>query len=30
MFPLADARGRIVGFQARKLREDDPAARAST
>jgi DNA primase len=24
MFPLADARGRIVGFQARKVREDDP------
>jgi DNA primase len=24
MFPLADARGRIVGFQARKLSEDDP------
>jgi DNA primase len=24
MFPLADARGRTVGFQARKLREDDP------
>ena len=24
MFPLADARGRIVGFQARRLREDDP------
>ena len=24
MFPLNDARGRIVGFQARKLREDDP------
>jgi DNA primase len=24
MFPLADARGRLVGFQARKLREDDP------
>ena len=24
MFPLADARGRILGFQARKLREDDP------
>lgn len=24
MFPLADARGRIVGFQARKLLEDDP------
>jgi DNA primase len=24
MFPLADARGRIVGFQARKLHEDDP------
>jgi len=24
IFPLADARGRIVGFQARKLREDDP------
>jgi DNA primase len=23
MFPLADARGRIVGFQARKLHEDD-------
>jgi len=23
MFPLADARGRVVGFQARKLREDD-------
>jgi DNA primase len=23
-FPLADARGRVVGFQARKLREDDP------
>jgi DNA primase len=23
-FPLADARGRIVGFQARKLRDDDP------
>ncbi len=26
MFPLADVRGRIVGFQARKLREDDPLA----
>ena len=26
MFPLADARGRIVGFQARKLRDDDPLA----
>jgi DNA primase len=26
MFPLADARGRILGFQARKLREDDPLA----
>ncbi len=24
MFPIADARGRIVGFQARKLHEDDP------
>jgi DNA primase len=24
MFPIADARGRVVGFQARKLREDDP------
>jgi DNA primase len=24
MFPLADGRGRIVGFQARKLHEDDP------
>jgi DNA primase len=24
MFPLMDARGRVVGFQARKLREDDP------
>ena len=24
MFPLTDARGRIVGFQARKLLEDDP------
>jgi len=24
MFPLADSRGRVLGFQARKLREDDP------
>jgi DNA primase len=24
MFPLGDARGRIVGFQARKLHDDDP------
>jgi DNA primase len=24
MFPLADGRGRVVGFQARRLREDDP------
>ncbi|MEK6276067.1 MAG: DNA primase [Actinomycetota bacterium] len=24
MFPLADARGRIIGFQARKLQDDDP------
>jgi DNA primase len=24
MFPLTDVRGRIVGFQARQLREDDP------
>ena len=24
LFPLADARGRIRGFQARRLREDDP------
>ena len=23
-FPLCDARGRVVGYQARKLREDDP------
>jgi DNA primase len=26
VFPLADARGRVLGFQARKLREDDPLA----
>jgi DNA primase len=26
LFPLSDARGRTVGFQARKLREDDPLA----
>src|SRR5207237_1381327 len=24
LFPLADARGRVLGFQARKLREDNP------
>jgi DNA primase len=24
LFPLSDARGRVLGFQARKLREDDP------
>ena len=24
MFPLTDARGRVIGFQARKLHEDDP------
>ena len=24
LFPLADARGRVVGFQARRLHEDDP------
>ncbi|MDX6518250.1 MAG: primase [Gaiellaceae bacterium] len=24
LFPLADARGRVLGFQARQLREDDP------
>jgi DNA primase len=24
LFPIADARGRVVGFQARKLRENDP------
>jgi DNA primase len=24
LFPIADARGRVVGFQARKLRDDDP------
>ena len=24
MFPLADARGRVVGYSARRLREDDP------
>ena len=28
MFPLGDARGRVVGFQARKLREDDQIGRA--
>ncbi len=28
MFPLADARGRIVGFQARIMRDDDPLPRA--
>ena len=27
VFPLADARGRILGFQARKLYEDDPLAK---
>ena len=27
MFPVADARGRVVGFSARKLREDDPLPR---
>ena len=26
LFPLADARGRVCGFQARKLRDDDPVA----
>jgi DNA primase len=26
VFPLADARGRVVGFQARRLHEDDPVA----
>ena len=26
MFPLADARGNVIGFQARKLRDDDPLA----
>jgi DNA primase len=26
MFPLADARGRVVGYSARRLREDDPLA----
>ncbi len=26
MFPLADPRGRVVGFQARKLYDDDPLA----
>ncbi len=26
LFPLADARGRVVGFQARRLHEDDPLA----
>ncbi|HKU59128.1 MAG TPA: DNA primase [Gaiellaceae bacterium] len=26
LFPLSDARGRIVGFQARKLYDDDPLA----
>jgi DNA primase len=24
LFPIADARGRVVGFQARRLRDDDP------
>lgn len=24
MFPLADVRGRVIGFQARRLRDDDP------
>ena len=24
LFPIADGRGRVVGFQARRLREDDP------
>ena len=24
LFPLADARGRVIGFQARKLHDDDP------
>src|SRR5881227_1032059 len=24
LFPIADSRGRVVGFQARRLREDDP------
>jgi DNA primase len=24
MFPLADARGRVIGFQARRMRDDDP------
>ena len=24
MFPLSDARGRVIGFQARRLRDDDP------
>jgi DNA primase len=24
MFPLADARGKVIGFQARRLRDDDP------
>jgi DNA primase len=27
MFPLTDARGRVVGFSARKLRDDDPLAK---
>ena len=27
MFPLADARGRVIGFQARKLHDDDPLKR---
>jgi DNA primase len=26
MFPLADPRGRVIGFQARKLHDDDPLA----
>jgi DNA primase len=30
LFHLADARGRVLGFQARKLREDDPCARSTS
>ena len=30
MFPLADARGRVIGFQAREAARGRPAARGST
>jgi len=30
LFPIADARARVVGFQARRLREDDPLRRSTS